>query len=489
MRRLCKYVCAQSLLWLAGGAIAFAQGLPPTLQPIEAYLDARTKLIAWLDPNSVSIKDVRDLQQVMTGLNSESELESLINTIKSLEIERLVVLSEDYLIHAPNNFVFVVFCERPKDTLADIRDMFPPTLASKQEGNRLLLSTSQAAIDQILSKEGEMDRDMRRRLEASNAPNGCMLHLQADSPDVAKFREAFESSTRLNQVLESLPRKMNFLVQGTIPIPASIDVESFDIDEAAKFANSLRELLKPNRGEETSLVLATDGTRTRLIVSENSHWKAVRDKVFSSTVRTNQSFNNLRQLLLAMHNFADVHGALPPQSLTDKDGNKLLSWRVTLLPYLEENELYQQFHLDEPWDSPHNQSLIEKMPQVFKDPLDFENASKGKTRYVVPLTANSIFGRPGKPMKVSQIKDGLSNTIAMMEVGSQASVIWTKPDDVVIGPGDTLAKFVDADDKAMIVGLADGSVRRLRITLSKETVQAMVGADDGVLIDEKDWQP
>ena len=61
--------------------------------------------------------------------------------------------------------------------------------------------------------------------------------------------------------------------------------------------------------------------------------------------------NKLRQIILAMHNYETADGALPAYANFDADGNPLLSWRVHMLPYLEQNELYNQFKLDEPWNS------------------------------------------------------------------------------------------------------------------------------------------
>ena len=84
--------------------------------------------------------------------------------------------------------------------------------------------------------------------------------------------------------------------------------------------------------------------------------------------RRAQSMNNLKQFALAMHNYHDTNGKFPAASSFDKDGKPLLSWRVHVLPYLEQAELYKQFHLDEPWDSEHNKKLIEKMPNVLASP-------------------------------------------------------------------------------------------------------------------------
>jgi hypothetical protein len=78
--------------------------------------------------------------------------------------------------------------------------------------------------------------------------------------------------------------------------------------------------------------------------------------------------NHLKQLALAILNFADRNKRFPAVGSFDASGQPLLSWRVHVLPYLDEAELYKQFRLDEPWDSPHNSQLISKMPEAFACP-------------------------------------------------------------------------------------------------------------------------
>ena len=78
------------------------------------------------------------------------------------------------------------------------------------------------------------------------------------------------------------------------------------------------------------------------------------------------SVNNMKQIGLAMFNYACQYKTLPPAYTTDKNGKPLLSWRVLLLPYMDEDGLYKQFHLDEPWDSEHNKPLVAQMPQTYR---------------------------------------------------------------------------------------------------------------------------
>src|SRR5262249_26080186 len=102
-----------------------------------------------------------------------------------------------------------------------------------------------------------------------------------------------------------------------------------------------------------------------------------------------QSANNLRQIALAMHNYHDTFGAFPPAAIYDKNGKALLSWRVMILPFIEQDALYKEFHLDEPWDSEHNKKLLEQLPPVYR--VEEEDAKKHLTRYLGFTGKNAIF--------------------------------------------------------------------------------------------------
>ena len=101
---------------------------------------------------------------------------------------------------------------------------------------------------------------------------------------------------------------------------------------------------------------------------------------------------SLKQLCIAMHNYHDVHDAFPPQSLVNKKGERLLSWRVRLLPDLGQFNLYQQFRQDEAWDSEHNRQLIHQMPEIFRS-SSLGQVTEAKTCLVLAQTENSFGGR------------------------------------------------------------------------------------------------
>jgi regulation of enolase protein 1 (concanavalin A-like superfamily) len=137
---------------------------------------------------------------------------------------------------------------------------------------------------------------------------------------------------------------------------------------------------------------------------------------------------SLQQVAIAMHNYHDTNGKFPTPASYDKEGTPLLSWRVHLLPFLGEEDLYRQFKLDQPWDGPDNRGLIAKIPAVYG-----LGAADGKTSLVVPVGKDTIFPG-GKGIKQEEIQKGLNNTVLILEADDAHRVTWTKPDDWPFNP-------------------------------------------------------
>ncbi len=200
------------------------------------------------------------------------------------------------------------------------------------------------------------------------------------------------------------------------------------------------------------------------------------------SARRNTSMNNLKQLALAMHNHADAHKRFPPAATTDKQAKPLLSWRVQMLPYIEESDLYQQFKQDEPWDSDHNKKLIEKMPKLFENPADVP-LEAGKTSYVVVRGKETVF-HDNKGATFAQMRDGTSNTILIVEAGPKSVVIWTKPDDIEFDEKDPMAGLLGMREGGFLSAFADGSVRFLKDTTGKEQLKALLTRAGGEKIEQ-----
>lgn len=217
---------------------------------------------------------------------------------------------------------------------------------------------------------------------------------------------------------------------------------------------------------------------------------------FSQTLR---SLNHLKRLGLAMHNYHDTHKHFPTYASFDSNGQPLLSWRVHLLPFLNEGELHGQFHLDEPWDSPHNRTLIDKMPEVFRSRVSLE---RGRTCFVAPLSAatsrdspvpQTLFPQTGSPITFARIPDGTANTIMFVESAANQSVIWTSPTDLSFdfqGPRHGLANRLTPlamfhSVSGFLAVFADGRVVLVSDEFDDEALRRFFLKDDGGFVEAR----
>lgn len=185
--------------------------------------------------------------------------------------------------------------------------------------------------------------------------------------------------------------------------------------------------------------------------------------------------NGLKQIGLAFHNYHDVYNHFPAfNGSGQKDQpHPGLSWRVHILPFIEEASLYNQFKLDEAWDSEHNKPLIAKMPKLYG------TNAEGKTSYHV-ITGKGAPFQKDAGIGLRDITDGTSNTILVVETGEDVADIWTKPGALEFNPEDPL-KCIGAAFKEFSFLMMDGSVRRSK-DIKPETFSKLVQHADGEVI-------
>jgi hypothetical protein len=146
------------------------------------------------------------------------------------------------------------------------------------------------------------------------------------------------------------------------------------------------------------------------------------------------SQENLKEISLGLVSYACAYDTrLPPAAQCDPQGKPLLSWRVLILPFLMQKELYKQFHIDEPWDSEHNKKLLDKMPAIYAQP-GVRMKSPGLTAYQVFVGKDALFDGSRRLRWPADIPDGTANTILVVE--GVSAVPWTKPADLALGEQD-----------------------------------------------------
>jgi hypothetical protein len=198
--------------------------------------------------------------------------------------------------------------------------------------------------------------------------------------------------------------------------------------------------------------------------------------------RRNQSMNNMKQILLSMLNYESARASYPAQANFSPEGKPLLSWRVLVLPYMEENSLYQQFHLYEPWDSEHNKALIPQMPALYLDPNSKHMPVEGLTNYLASSGPGALLNGAAAGTLIRTITDGTSNTIAVVQVSDERAVPWTKPEDWSFDAANPVAGLGGLSPNVFLAGFCDGHIAALGLTLDPTVLKGLTTIAGGEVV-------
>jgi prepilin-type processing-associated H-X9-DG protein len=223
--------------------------------------------------------------------------------------------------------------------------------------------------------------------------------------------------------------------------------------------------------------------------------------------RRMQCTNNIKQLCLAVHNYHDAYDAFPyavgplapeqeretiddAESITPEP--QLWSWRVRLLPFMENERLYKEFRFDESWDSEHNLTVAETIPYVYQCPSeegnDFEEIDGHKiplSSYVMVSGPGAVGSTDGSEIQFKDMLDGTSNTLLIVEVTGDNRPPWTAPHDISVSD---LGRGINAPFGKSIgsqhpgganVGLCDGSVHFFSDMEDARMIRSMGNISDG----------
>ena len=195
--------------------------------------------------------------------------------------------------------------------------------------------------------------------------------------------------------------------------------------------------------------------------------------------------NNLRQLSLAALNFESSHQHFPTNAIYSDAGEPLLSWRVAILPFLEQNDLYERFNLDEAWDSPNNIALLPLMPRIYAHP----SVSPGMTNFLAISGEGTIFELADQTVSFGNLPDGSSNTILFAVADADQAVEWTKPADLVFDPSNPKSGLGGLEDGGFNVSFADGSTEFIPNSIADANLANMIQRADGGLVDFSSFSP
>lgn len=256
--------------------------------------------------------------------------------------------------------------------------------------------------------------------------------------------------------------------------------EAFDA-YLGRMKNALNELVatKIEQGEVVTELVEIEEVLSLVVVAMAS--LQITDDLNDFLPRP-QTEHNMEMLTDALHSYETVHRRIPPRTVKDADGKPLLSWRVLLLPFVGEEELYSQFRLDEPWDSEHNKKLLDQMPSVFAN--QNAEAPAGYTCYLAPhgfMDRREQTIWDAEPLLLRQVNDGLANTAAIVEVEPQSAVPWTKPEDIDLRERDLLEHWGAPPAGGLIVMLDTTCYDFTRLK-EKKKLKAVLTANGGEAI-------
>ncbi|MCA9085820.1 MAG: DUF1559 domain-containing protein [Planctomycetaceae bacterium] len=469
-----------------------------SISVLSRYLEADTTFVGWLDVTQVDLQKLAEFTTKFGSPFADSpEAEAIQKSLVQLGVTRIYVVGNVVdLGQGPPAILVPVKQENATGVAAILKVLAEHDhVGTAVMVDGAVLVGSPEEIQRLQRLSGNADAELLKHIRSIQQPHAFLVRTPATltAPLVSLLPEIFGADDPLTtQAARLLPAVKNLTLSGQLP-PEKFRLEvATDSSEAATAIAALLNGWTDSqlKGQSGPLQTEADGTQVVLKSDSMDQTLAIADSINRLTMPARlraqrmSTLNSLKQIALAMHNFHESYGHFPPQALVDKDGKRLLSWRVLILPYLDNGPLYQQFHLDEPWDSPHNIKLVSSMPFAYRGSQTDEDAIRaGKTRMTTPLTKDSVFGRPGSGMKIQSILDGTSNTLLVAEAAPDQTFIWTKPDDVVIPSENPLSVLLDAAAKGFHACLSDGSARLIPQSIDEATLRALLTVDGREVID------
>jgi len=342
-------------------------------------------------------------------------------------------------------------------------DSTPPVAATKVK------STSTQAIDDELARlqgtwyctgviPGGKNQPPPQEIEAMKKLH---LTIQGDKFTAHKNQDADKTSTIKLDAISS-PKRLELVHEAGTAMRALYMIEGDVL--VITFQDG-------NKPFPSSLAVTNDLQGGMLVLQKiplASHSKNQKEVPGDGAAAKVQLQNHMKQIALAFHMYTDKHGKFP-RNITDADGKPLLSWRVALLPFLEQNNLYNQFHLNEPWDSDHNKKLMMAMPKIFA--LDDAN-QKNSTTSILGFNGKGAAFEPNVDLHFKDIVDGTSNTIMFVEAAN--AVPWTKPEDINFDPNKPLPKLGGHFGKEFQMVLLDGSWRTAPQNIKDSILKSLI---------------
>lgn len=502
---------------VAGPLAAQAPKAPDFAETVAPFLDEHTLVVARLDLSKVQVEPFAGLMAMLGG--SDEDTATMLKVAKTWLAEFAKKGGRD---------VFVTYGAADFPTLPCV--LIPINESPEQRKDLGDLIKSAVGDDEYLiekihgcmavGKENALDR-LKARKPVKRFDLLEALDLGKDDPVQLAFAMSEDAKKIHEEIAPTLPDELGggsvtkltrgvkwaALTVGPAPKLSARWTVMAASPDAAKELNATQELVRkqglklltaemPEAGAPlrlqiekaiTAITGKTDGSKVIFEWEIGEALKEFKADLPASPVKTAadraRSSNNLKQIVIALHNYHEVTGHFPTD-IRDKAGKPLLSWRVRILPYIEQAVLYEKFKLDEPWDSPANKPLSDMAIKLFVSPRQKGDA-KNLTTYLAPSGKGFMWDDP-KGQKITDVTDGTSNTILLLEADDEAAVPWAKPEDLKIDPAAPMKQLLGHYTDGFMSAFADGSVRYFKKTLPTASLNAYLTRGGGEIVQEED---
>lgn len=318
----------------------------------------------------------------------------------------------------------------------------------------------------------------------------AVVNAESDSDAQLLYRSTSDLFSRASEELISSLRKYKETPGGkNAPTPdAELDVLSGAYPAVINDANlqQLGQFLIPKPEGRRFVVKINADTLQTVLDKAAPLVHAAIEKVIQGERSRQRSMlpeNRLRRIALAVVNYNVVNeGTFPPSFSVDKNGKPLHSWRVLILPYLDEDGLAGKIRLNEPWDSPYNKQFHNQMPAVYYNAAYPGSEKKGETNFCMVVGPDSVGRADGKGLKTSEIKNGASRTIMLTE--RKTPVCWMAPTDIErekarLGINKDPAGIGGKTPGGVFAAYANGAVTFLKETMPLDQLRASLKVNGG----------
>jgi hypothetical protein len=270
------------------------------------------------------------------------------------------------------------------------------------------------------------------------------------------------------------------------PSGQALTSKSDSLDRSEFLPNRTRARLSPlaiPNKKIRALILSGAGIALATILFAFASYSIFKPMVQQGITRRGlmQSSSNMRQIVKALNSYRFEHGRYPDPIVRDASGKPLYSWRVTLLPYLGYNALFASFQKDQPWDSPANISLVDRMPSIYSSP-SMDRIGLGQyANYAYVIGKGTLFPT-GRSLDPNSIYDLDQNTVILVETADNG-MAWSEPWDIDVTSGLKIGKKggIEAGgnfDQLALMATIDEVILKVEESVSASELQTLFSPSD-----------